>query len=77
MPGRLIDNYLHEVEVRRTVRNWPEDIKAIVDGYRAYTTISHSVQKDAIQNGSSVRKDGELLIFIYRSIKKEMDHVEI
>lgn len=55
--ARLIDGYLKEVEVRRTVRNWPEDVRAIVDGYRAYTTISHAVQKDAIQNGWSARKD--------------------
>lgn len=56
MSDRLIDSYLKDVEVRRTVRNWPEDVKAVVDGYRAYTTISHAVQKDAIQNGWSARK---------------------
>ena len=55
MPERLIESYLNGIEVRRTVRNWPEDVKAIVDGYRSYTTISHAVQKDAIQNGWSAR----------------------
>ena len=59
MSSRLIDSYLAGVEWRRTVRNWPEDVRAIVDGYRAYTTISHAVQKDAIQNGWSVRKNGK------------------
>ena len=56
---RLIDGYLKDVEVRRTVRNWPEDVRAIVDGYRAYTTIPHAVQKDAIQNGWSARKNNK------------------
>lgn len=57
MSERLIDTYLAGVEVRRTVRNWPEDIRAIVDGYRAHTTISHAVQKDAIQNAWSAKKN--------------------
>jgi len=56
MQDRLIDGYINEAGVRPTIRNWPEDVKAIVDGYRAYTTISHAVQKDAIQNGWSARK---------------------
>ena len=56
MPGRLIDKYLTE-PWRRTVRNWPSEINAIVDGYRSYTTIPHAVQKDAIQNSWSARKD--------------------
>jgi len=55
MPERLIETYLKGVEVRRTVRNWPEDVRAIVDGYRSYATIPHAVQKDAIQNGWSAR----------------------
>lgn len=59
MSERLIDNYLGGIEVRRTVRNWPEDVRAIVDGYRAYTTISHAVQKDAIQNSWSARKNSK------------------
>lgn len=53
---RMIDRYLNGVEVRRTVSNWPLQIKAIVDGYRAYTTISHAVQKDAVQNAWSAKK---------------------
>ena len=57
MSERLIDDYLSGVEIRRTVRNWPEDVKSIVDGYRAYTIVSHAVQKDAIQNGWSARKN--------------------
>lgn len=57
MSERLIDNYLKGIEVRRTVRNWPEDVRAIVDGYRANTIISHAVQKDAIQNAWSARKN--------------------
>lgn len=57
MSERLIDSYLKGIEVRRTVRNWPEDVRTIVDGYRAHTTISHAVQKDAIQNAWSVRKN--------------------
>jgi hypothetical protein len=57
MSKRLIENYLKGVEIRRTVRNWPEDVRAIVDGYRAHTTISHAVQKDAIQNAWSARKN--------------------
>ena len=56
MSKRLIDSYLKDLEVRRTVRNWPEDVRAVVDGYRAHTTISHAIQKDAIQNGWSARK---------------------
>jgi hypothetical protein len=57
MSSRLIDNYLGGVEVRRTVRNWPEDVKGIVDGYREHTTIAHAVQKDAVQNAWSAKKN--------------------
>jgi hypothetical protein len=57
MSQRLIDSYLNGVNVRRTVRNWPEDVRAVIDGYRSYTTIAHAVQKDAIQNGWSARKN--------------------
>jgi len=57
MTERLIDSYLKGVEVRRTVRNWPEDVTAIVDGYRAHTVVPHAVQKDAIQNGWSARRN--------------------
>jgi len=37
-------------KVRATVINWPNQVKAIVDGYRSYRGIIHGVQKDAIQN---------------------------
>ncbi len=57
MSERLIDSYLKGIGVRRTVRNWPEDVRAIVDGYRAHTTVSHAVQKDAIQNAWSAKKN--------------------
>jgi len=57
MSERLIDSYLKGVELRRTVRNWPEDVKAVADGYRTHTIISHAVQKDAIQNGWSAKKN--------------------
>jgi hypothetical protein len=49
MSERLIDSYLEGFVARPTVRNWPEDVRAIVDSYRSYTTISHAVQKDAIR----------------------------
>ena len=55
MSPRLIDTFLENVIYRRTVRNWPSEIAAIVDGYRSYTTISHAVQKDAVQNSWSAR----------------------
>jgi len=57
MSERFIDDYINGVEVRPTIRNWPEDVKAIIDGYKMYTNISHAVQKDAIQNGWSARKN--------------------
>lgn len=57
MAERLIDGYLKGVEVRRTVRNWPEDVRSIVDGYRAHTVVPHAVQKDAIQNAWSAKKN--------------------
>ncbi len=71
--SRMIDRYLAGVEVRRTVFNWPEQIRAIVDGYRAYTTISNAVQKDAIQNSWSARKNkrGNDWSFVYELVEKE------
>lgn len=71
MSERLIDSYLGGVEVRRTVRNWPEDVRAIVDGYRAYTVVPHAVQKDAIQNGWSARtsKKGTGWSFIFELLE--------
>jgi len=55
MSSRLIDSYLAGVEWRRTVRNWPDDVRTIVDGYREHTVIAHAVQKDAIQNSWSAK----------------------
>ncbi|MEW6041362.1 MAG: hypothetical protein AB1633_07565, partial [Elusimicrobiota bacterium] len=71
MPERLIDSYLGGIEIRRTVRNWPEDVRAIVDGYRAYTTVSHAVQKDAIQNSWSARKNkkGKDWAFVFELVE--------
>ena len=40
-----------------TVINWQNNLKQIVDGYRSYTSIPHSVQKDAIQNSWDARID--------------------
>lgn len=57
MTDRLIDKYLHSGDVRPTVRNWPLEIRAIADGYRSYTTIPHAVQKDAIQNAWTARRN--------------------
>jgi len=57
MAEKMINAFIKDIHSRKTVRNWPEDIKSIVDGYRAHTTISHAVQKDAIQNGWSARKN--------------------
>jgi hypothetical protein len=71
MAGRLIDSYLGGVDVRRTVRNWPADIKAVVDGYRAYTYIAHAVQKDAIQNGWSARTNKKGLNWTFTFELKE------
>lgn len=71
--SRLIDKYLSGVEVRRTVFNWPDEIKNIVDGYRSHTTVSHAVQKDAIQNGWSARRNkrsGRDWVFIFELVKK-------
>jgi hypothetical protein len=42
-------------EIRETVIYWPEQVKAIVDGYNQYSGIPHGVQKDAIQNSWDAR----------------------
>lgn len=42
---------------RATVINWPNQVVAIVDGYRSYRGVAHGVQKDAIQNSWDARKD--------------------
>ena len=71
---RLIDQHLKGVEVRRTVSHWPEAIKSIVDGYRGYNTLSHAVQKDAVQNGWSARKDkrkGKGWNFIFELVEEK------
>jgi hypothetical protein len=47
-------------DTRRTVINWPSLLKQIVDSYRSFHTISHGVQKDAIQNSWDARKDKKI-----------------
>ncbi len=42
---------------RSTTINWDNQLKRIVDDYETHTTISHGVQKDAIQNGWDARTD--------------------
>lgn len=42
-----------------TIINWPNQVKQIIDGYRSYNTITHGVQKDAIQNSWDARIDKE------------------
>lgn len=42
-------------KTRRTVINWPNELKEIVDRYRGWTSISHGVQKDAVQNAWDAR----------------------
>ena len=42
-------------EIRETAIYWPEQVKAIVDGYNQYSGIAHGVQKDAIQNSWDAR----------------------
>lgn len=49
MSERLIDSYLKGIEIRRTVRNWSEDVRAIVDEYRAHTTMFRAVEHDMIE----------------------------
>ncbi len=55
MVGRLIDSHIEGLCLRRTVENWPNKITTIIDGYQNWTSLSHAVQKDAIQNGWSAR----------------------
>ncbi len=59
MSERLIDSYLKGVELRRAVCNWPEDVKAIADGYRTHTTISHAAQNDVNQKDGTKRKSSK------------------
>ncbi|PIP68372.1 MAG: hypothetical protein COW92_01670, partial [Candidatus Omnitrophica bacterium CG22_combo_CG10-13_8_21_14_all_43_16] len=42
---------------RATVTNWENQLRNIIDGYKSYTSISHAVQKDAVQNGWDARTD--------------------
>ena len=44
-------------ETRSTVINWPNELRQIVDGYRSYRSVSHGVQKDAVQNSWDARID--------------------
>jgi hypothetical protein len=44
-------------ETRSTVINWPNELKQIIDGYRSWHSISHGVQKDAVQNAWDARID--------------------
>lgn len=44
-------------QTHSTVINWPNQVKQIVDGYRSYNSISHGIQKDAIQNSWDARID--------------------
>jgi len=40
---------------RSTTTNWKNQLGAIVDGYRQYHSVTHGVQKDAVQNGWDAR----------------------
>lgn len=56
----LKNDFLKSIDltkVRSTVINWPNQVRAIVDGYRGYRGIIHGVQKDAIQNAWDARID--------------------
>jgi hypothetical protein len=44
-------------QARPTFINWPNQVVAIVDGYRGFRGVSHGVQKDAIQNSWDARED--------------------
>jgi len=52
----FIEPYISETELRPSVINWSNLVKAVVDGYRAQRGIAHGVQKDAIQNGWDARR---------------------
>jgi len=74
MVEKMINSFIKDIQVRKTVRNWPADITAIVDGYRVHTSISHAVQKDAIQNGWSARKNrkGKNWSFTFELIESKL-----
>ncbi|MEA2016208.1 MAG: hypothetical protein U9O59_05840 [Actinomycetota bacterium] len=69
MAKRLINGRFKDVATRATVQNWPEYVKALVDGYRTHTTISHAVQKDAIQNGWSARVKHKEWSFVFEIVE--------
>ncbi len=48
-----------EGEKRETVVAWYNILKAVVDGYQQKTSITHGVQKDAIQNGWDAKIDSK------------------
>ena len=67
-------NFLEGVDlatVRRTHINWPNQIRAIVDGYRGYSGLPHGVQKDALQNAWDARehKKGKNWSCVFEYIK--------
>ena len=52
--NNLFDN-INQDTGRPTIVNWENILNRIVDDYEPYATISHGVQKDAIQNGWDAR----------------------
>jgi len=60
---------------RPTAINWPNEIQEIVDGYYDKgATLSHAVQKDAIQNGwdARINKKGKNWKFTFELIEKQV-----
>ncbi len=56
----LKNDFLKSIDLtkaRPTVINWPNQVRAIFDGYKGYRGIPHGVQKDAIQNAWDARID--------------------
>jgi len=52
-------NFLKDVDLSKVTRthiNWPNQVRAIVDGYRGYMGTPHGVQKDALQNAWDARR---------------------
>ena len=67
---------------RSTVINWPNQLAAIVDGYRNYRGVPHGVQKDAVQNSWDARVDkkrgkGWVVTFELIKSKKEKNFLII
>lgn len=44
-------------KIRGTAMNWLNFLQSVIDGYEQQTSITHGVQKDAIQNGWDARRD--------------------